>query len=54
MWRIDEEHRFIDNTTGRTFIGRIIGLSDVGQLMVEIEKGELKEFAFKEISYIIP
>ena len=39
---------------GREFTGVIRGLSPIGHLVVEdIEKGELKEFAFKEISYIL-
>ena len=39
---------------GREFTGIIRGLSPIGHLVVEdIEKGELKEFAFKEISYIL-
>jgi hypothetical protein len=31
----------------------IRGLSDVGHLLIETNEGELKEFAFKEVSYII-
>ncbi len=54
MWRKDVPARYIDNTDGHEFEGSIRGLSDIGLLKVEdIRKGELKEFAFKEISYII-
>ena len=55
MWRKDEEAEFIDNTSspGERFTGIIRGISDVGHLVVETKKGELKEFAFKDISYII-
>ena len=43
-----------DVVLGREFTGIIRGLSPIGHLVVEdIEKGELKEFAFKEISYIL-
>ena len=39
---------------GRQFTGIIRGLSPIGHLMVEdTEKGELKEFTFKEIGYIL-
>ena len=39
---------------GRPFTGIIRGLSPIGLLIVEeMEKGELKEFAFKEIGYIL-
>ena len=40
--------------TGRIFNGTIKGLSPIGHLRIlDTEKGELKEFAFKEIGYII-
>ena len=39
---------------GRPFTGIIRGLSPIGLLIVEeMEKGELREFAFKEIGYIL-
>ena len=68
LWRHNTPARYIDLTLqsqplqtdsegelpGREFTGIIRGLSPIGHLVVEdIEKGELKEFAFKEISYIL-
>ena len=54
LWRKDEQARYIDTRSGIEFNGIIRGLSDIGHLLVEdTEKGELKEFAFKEIGYII-
>lgn len=68
LWRHNTPARYIDQTLqsqplqtdsegelpGREFTGIIRGLSPIGHLVVEdIEKGELKEFAFKEISYIL-
>ena len=54
MWRKDVPARFIDNSDGLEFEGIIRGLSDIGLLIVEdIEKGGLREFAFKEISHIL-
>lgn len=54
LWRYDEPARFIDTSAGREFQGRIKGINDIGLLIVEdMEKGELKEFAFKEIAYVI-
>ncbi len=54
MWRKDVPARYIDSSDGREFEGIIRGLSEIGHLLVEdTEKGELREFAFKEISYII-
>lgn len=57
LWRLDEPARYIDcksSPEGIEFSGIIRGLSEIGHLKVEdTEKGELMEFAFKEISYII-
>ncbi|MBE6233204.1 MAG: biotin--[acetyl-CoA-carboxylase] ligase [Bacteroidales bacterium] len=54
MWLKDVPSRFIDYTAGHEFEGIIRGLTDIGHLIVEdMEKGELREFAFKEIGYII-
>ena len=42
------------SSAGRVFTGIIRGLTPFGHIMIEdTEKGELKEFAFKEIGYII-
>ena len=55
MWRKDEPSTFIDHTSEQPaeFKGTIRGLSDVGHMLMENEEGELREFAFKEISYIL-
>lgn len=55
LWRRDEESEFIDNTTvpATKFTGTIRGISDIGHLLIKTKEGELKEFAFKDISYII-
>ena len=55
MWRKDEPSTFIDHTLEHPaeFKGTIRGLSDVGHMLMENEEGELREFAFKEISYIL-
>ena len=54
LWRLDEPAEFIDQNTSIQFHGTIKGLSTIGHLQVmDTEKGELKEFAFKEIGYII-
>ena len=53
LWRKGIPAGYIDQTATppEEFTGCIRGLSDVGNLLVEKEEGELKEFAFKEISY---
>ena len=54
MWRKDVAARFIDCSDGHEFEGIICGMNQIGLIMIEdIKKGELREFAFKEISYII-
>ena len=55
MWRRNEEYEFMDNTTSPAlrFTGIIRGISTVGHLLIETTEGELREFAFKDISYVI-
>lgn len=53
LWRKDELHSYHDMKRDIIFNGRIRNVSDQGLLLVENEEGELLEFAFKEIGYII-
>lgn len=53
LWRKDEIHQFHDNKEDHMFYGRIKGVNSSGCLLIESEEGGLKQFAFKEISYII-
>ena len=54
LWLSGEPASFEDLTAARIFPGTIRGLSPIGHLQIEDnEKGELKEFAFKEIRYIL-
>lgn len=68
LWKLGEPSEFYDYTTlpeghltgpstdvhedAERFTGIICGVSDTGNLLVEKNEGELKEFAFKEIGYI--
>jgi hypothetical protein len=38
--------------TGR-FSGRIVSVSDTGRLQIEKRSGEVKEYSFKEIDFIL-
>ena len=53
LWRKDKPYRYIDRKNECEFTGIIRGTGSFGHLIIEKEKGELEEFAFKEISYII-
>mgnify|MGYP002510636787 CR=1 FL=1 len=53
LWRKDLPFPYVDNIRDVRFTGIIRGIDSFGRLSVETEKGELREFAFKEISYII-
>ena len=55
LWRIEQEQQFIDLTTDPAieFTGIIKGVTPLGRLKVQMNEGGLKEFAFKEISYIL-
>lgn len=53
LYRLDRRHRFIDMKENQEFTGIIRGVSPSAMLQVEMENGEIHEYAFKEISYII-
>lgn len=53
MYRISQQHEYTDLTTGEIFKGTIVGLGSCSRLRVMKEDGSYKEFAFKEISYIL-
>lgn len=53
MYRKDEEHQFIDTSNGKTFKGTIAGIADNSCLVVKHAGGDVHQYAFKEIAYII-
>ena len=54
LWRRHEIHTYRNIAENLLFKGMIRGVSDVGNLIVEnLDSGEIKEFGFKEIGYII-
>ena len=54
LYRLNEEHTFIDGRTGERFIGTITGILPGGDLEVRIANtGQLRTFLFKEIEYVI-
>ncbi len=53
LYRLGVESAFVDCSDGTGFEGRILGVDEAGLLIVETKNGELKKFAFKEISYVI-
>lgn len=53
LWRKDEIHQYMDASTGETFAARIIGAQPTGHLMLHADSGEVRQYAFKEVVYII-
>lgn len=53
LYRLNEFHSYNDILEKMTFNGRITGISDDARLIVEKPDGSRKEFAFKEIGYIL-
>jgi len=51
LYRFKEWYRYRCN--GKEFTGKIEGVSDSGMLKIEDEEGNLQEFSFKEISYLV-
>ena len=53
LYRKGVFHEYATCPNGEILEGKIIGVTSSGLLCLENKKGELKKFAFKEISYII-
>ena len=53
LYRKGEFHEYVSCADGTVFEGKIIGVSPEGRLLVINKEGEHKEFAFKEINFII-
>lgn len=53
LYRLGESYDYVDCSDGSVFKGEIIGTTPEGKLKVKRKDGTVKEFAFKEISYII-
>ncbi|MBR1405874.1 MAG: biotin--[Bacteroidales bacterium] len=53
LYRLEERHAFTDCRSGEVFEGTIKGISERGLLRVKMPDGNIREFGFKGISYII-
>ncbi len=53
MYRKGSFHRYIDINNNVEFEGKIIGIDSSSCLLVEYRNGEIRRFAFKEISYVL-
>lgn len=51
LYHIGEWHYYI--TEGKVFRGRIISVNDTGLLIIGDASGKLREFAFKEVDYLL-
>ncbi len=52
LYRTGEWHDYLSD--GKVFRGRIRSVNEAGQLLVEDSAGRLREFAFKEVDYLLP
>lgn len=53
LYRLGVFNEYVRCSSGELMKAKIVGVSESGLLRLETEKGELFEFAFKEISYVI-
>jgi BirA family biotin operon repressor/biotin-[acetyl-CoA-carboxylase] ligase len=51
LYRLNEWFEFID-AKGK-FTGRILTIGDYGRIIIENKKGEIKEYSFKEIEFVM-
>ena len=53
LYRKDEWHRYTDCSTGAVFEGMIKGITARGEVRIAMPDGMIREFGFKQVSYII-
>lgn len=53
MYAFGESRTFIDCSDGKPFTGKITGVTPEGRLRIETAEGALREFAFKEVSFVL-
>lgn len=55
LWLKDEVAEYMDMTRvpARRFRGTIRGITPVGHLLMEMDSGQMKEFSFREVAYIV-
>jgi len=53
LYRKDKFYDYTDCKTEKVFKGKIIGITDEGLVKMETAEGEIREYAFKEVSYIL-
>lgn len=51
LYRFGEEHRY--KSENAEFTGKITGVNEIGQLLIENENGDLRQFHFKEVEFIL-
>ncbi len=51
LYRLDEIHQF--KSEDEIFSGQIVGINEIGQLLIQKTDGQLLEFHFKEVEFLI-
>jgi BirA family transcriptional regulator, biotin operon repressor / biotin---[acetyl-CoA-carboxylase] ligase len=51
LYRYGEWHKY--RSSGRSFTGRIAGVSTSGKLIIENRNGSVRDFAFREVDYLL-
>lgn len=51
MYRFGEDHRYIHD--GKQFVGRIIGVNKIGQLLIVDSDKKIRQFHFKEVEFVL-
>ncbi|TAE29796.1 MAG: biotin--[acetyl-CoA-carboxylase] ligase [Cytophagales bacterium] len=52
LFRYEQEGAFCDTRTNQTFVGRLTGVDESGQLMIDVD-GQQRLFSFKEIQFLL-
>lgn len=51
LYRLDEIHQF--KSEDEIFSGQIVGVNEIGQLLIQKTEGQLLEFHFKEVEFLV-
>lgn len=51
LYRLNEKHRF--RTEDDDFVGEIVGVNEIGQLLIKNPDGQIQEFHFKEVEFLM-
>jgi BirA family biotin operon repressor/biotin-[acetyl-CoA-carboxylase] ligase len=53
LFQLGSVQDYVDCASGALFSGTIVGVTETGRLLLQTQEGNLRDYAFKEVNYII-